>query len=176
MREGPNDELAWQQEYLQSLEEATGYLSYELLATCEDAAATKDLLLAEIDPTAGDLYLGVDNGRRRDLVVMWLLRLVGDVNWLRRVIEFASTSYAEQREVLHGLLPRMRRVCTNATGLGMQMAEEANQSFAQVEAVPLPASVKSDRATTLRRAFADRGVRVPVSSVVRTDLHSVRPS
>lgn len=175
LREGLNDELAWQQEYLlEFLEEATAYLSYELLATCEDAAATTDLLLEEIDPALGELYLGVDVGRQRDLTVMWLLQRGGDVNWTRRVIELASTSFAAQREVLYGLLPRVRRACIDATGLGMQLAEEAKQRFAQVEAVTFTASVKSDLATTLRRAFEDRGVRVPVSSAVREDLHSVR--
>lgn len=175
LREGLNDELAWQQEYLlEFLEEATAYLSYELLATCEDANATTDLLMDEIDPTQGDLYLGVDIGRQRDLTVMWLLQRVADVSWTRRVVELQGTSFAAQREVLYGLLPRVKRACIDATGLGMQLAEEAQRKFAQVEPVTFTAAVKSDLATTLRRSFEDRTVRIPISNEVREDLHSVR--
>lgn len=175
LREGLNDPLAWQQEYLlEFLEEATAYLSYELLATCEDAAATTDLLLEEIDPKAGDLYLGFDVGRRRDLSVLWLLQRVGDVNWTRRVIELERTSFAAQREVLYGLLPHVRRACIDDTGIGMQLAEEAKAKYPHVEAVTFTSAVKSDLATTLRRAFEDRGVRVPISEPIREDLHSVR--
>lgn len=175
LREGLNDELAWQQEYLlEFLEESTAYLSYELLATCEDPQATTDLLLDEIDPTQGDLYLGVDIGRQRDLTVMWLLQRVADVSWTRRVVELQGTSFAAQREVLYGLLPRVKRACIDATGLGMQLAEEAQRKFAQAEPVTFTAAVKSDLATTLRRSFEDRTVRIPISNEVREDLHSVR--
>jgi len=175
LREGLNDELAWQQEYLlEFLEESTAYLSYELLATCEDPQATTDLLLDEIDPTQGDLYLGVDIGRQRDLTVMWLLQRVADVSWTRRVVELQGTSFAAQREVLYGLLPRVKRACIDATGLGMQLAEEAQRKFPQVEPVTFTAAVKSDLATTLRRSFEDRTVRIPISNEVREDLHSVR--
>lgn len=175
LRLGLNNALAWQQEYLlEFLEEATAYLSYDLIASCEDPQATVDQLLEEIDPAAGDLYLGFDVGRQRDLSVIWLLQRVGDVNWTRRVVELERTSFAAQREVLYGLLPRVRRACFDATGLGMQLAEEARQKFGQVEAVTFTNAVKADLATTLRRAFEDRAVRVPIDDAIREDLHSVR--
>ncbi len=175
LRTGLNDSLAWQQEYLlEFLEESTAYLSYELLATCEDPAATLDLTVEEIDLTAGDLYLGLDIGRQRDLSVIWLLQRVGDVLWTRRVIELLRTPFAAQREVLYGLLPHVRRACIDATGLGMQLAEEAQQRYRQVESVTFTPAAKADMATTLRRAFEDRAVRVPIDGAVREDLHSVR--
>lgn len=175
LRAGLNDPEAWAQEFeLQFLEESTAYLSYELIASCEDANATTDLLLEEIDLSLGELYLGFDVGRHRDLSVIWLLQQVGDVSWTRRVIELQGTSFAAQREVLYGLLPKARRACFDSTGLGMQLAEEARYRFPQVEAVTFTAAVKSDLATTLRRSFEDRTVRIPIDDAIREDLHSVQ--
>lgn len=175
LREGLADPEAWAQEFeLQFLEESSAYLSYEMLATCEDPLASVDRTLEELDLGAGDLYLGFDVGRRKDLSVIWLIQRVGDVKWTRRVIELHRTPFAAQREVLYGLLPHVRRACIDETGIGMQLAEEAREKFPQVEGVTFNAVVKSDMATTLRRAFEDRLVRIPAEEAIREDLHSVR--
>lgn len=175
LRRAVADELVWQQEYLlEFLEEVTAYLSYELIASCESWDATRDTTMEEIDRSLGDLSLGVDIGRKRDMTVMWLLQKVGDVHWTRRVIELVNVPFSVQREVLYGLLPWVRRACVDATGLGMQLAEEAQKRFPHVEPVTFTAAVKSDLATTLRRAFEDRAVRIPKDDAIREDLHSVR--
>ena len=175
LRAGIKDDQAWAQEFeLQFLDEVSAYLTYELIRTGEDPQATTDLFLDEIDPKLGDLYLGFDVGRQRDLSVIWLLQRVGDVNWTRRVIELHKTSFAAQREILYSLLPRVRRACIDSTGLGMQLAEEAKARFSQVEAVTFSGPVKADMATTLRRAFEDRTVRIPIDDAIREDLHSVK--
>lgn len=175
LRKGISDELAWQQEFLlEFLEENTAYLSYELIATCEDWDATTDTLTEDLDRSLGDLYLGMDIGRKRDLSVIWLTQRVGDVAWTRRVIELVNVPFATQREVLYGLLPIVKRACIDATGLGMQLAEEAKRRFAHVEEVTFTSAVKSDMATTMRRAFEDRTVRVPKDDLIREDLHSVQ--
>lgn len=175
LRAGIKDPQAWAQEFeLQFLDEVSAYLTYELIAGAEDPQATKDLLLEEIDPALGDLYLGLDVGRRRDLTVIWLLQRVGDVNWTRRVVELAGAKFSVQREVLYSLLPHVRRAAIDATGLGMQLAEEAKERYRQVEGVQFTNEVKADLATTLRRAFEDRTVRVPIDDAIREDLHSVK--
>lgn len=175
LKAGVNDSLAWAQEYLlEFAEELTAYLSYDLILACESPDATVDTLIEDLDPAA-DRYLGFDVGRHRDLSVIWLTERVGDVTWTRRVVELAGVSFAAQREVLYGLIPHVRRACIDGTGLGMQLAEEARQKFGpKVEAVTFTNAVKSDLATTLRRAFEDRAVRVPVADAIREDLHSVR--
>jgi phage FluMu gp28-like protein len=169
------DDFAWAQEYLlEFTEENTAYLSYELIATCEDPAATSEQLLDELQPDS-DKYLGFDIGRHRDLSVIWIVEKVGDVHWTRRVLELRNTPFATQREVLYGLLPFVRRACIDATGLGEQLAEEAKAKFGyRVEPVKFTSEVKNDLATTTRRTFEDRRVRIPVDRAIREDLHSVR--
>jgi len=175
LRAGLADELAWAQEYeLQFLDETTAFLPYDLIESCEHPQATIDAALEEIDRGQGDLYLGMDIGRRRDLSVIWLLQVVGDVAWTRKVIELEKTPFRVQREVLYGLLPHVRRACIDETGIGMQLAEEARTRFAHVEPVTFTNAVKADLATTLRRRFEDKALRIPIDQRIREDLHSVK--
>lgn len=175
LRAGLADEQAWAQEYeLQFLDENTAYLPYDLLETCEHPEAELDARLADVDRSKNDLYLGMDIGRRRDLSVIWVLERVGDVLWTRKVVELHKVSFAVQREVLYGLLPFVRRACIDDTGIGMQLAEEAKARFPQVEPVTFTNAVKADLATTLRRRFEDRVLRIPLDQRVREDLHSVK--
>lgn len=170
LRQGIRDPLKWQQEYLlEFVEENTAWLPYDLIATCEsDQARTEGEL-------EGELYLGMDIGRRRDLSVIWVAELVGDVLWTRKVVWLERTPFSVQREVLYGLLPRVRRAAIDATGLGMQLAEEARQRYgSKVEPVLFTNAVKEDLAITLRRRFEDRQIRIPPHERIRESLHAVR--
>lgn len=170
-----NDDLAWAQEYeLEFTEENTAYLNYELIASCEDFAATMDGVLDDL-LTGGDVFMGFDIGRHRDLSVIWVLERVGDVYWTRRVVELKGVPFATQREVLYNILPFVNRSGIDATGMGAQLAEEAHAKFgSRVEPVVFTNLVKGDLATTLRRTFEDKQVRIPVDKNIREDLHSVR--
>lgn len=174
LRAGIADPDGWAQEFeCQFVDAATAFLTYDLINACEDELAAMDG--TEIGD--GDLYLGVDVARRRDLTVLWLCERVGDVLWTRLVERMEKAPFRAQRERLFDLLamPRMRRCCMDATGLGVQLAEEAQERFGvKVEAVTFTQAVKEDLAQTLRRRCEDRLVRIPADRWVRDDLHSVR--
>ena len=58
----------WAQEYeLKWLDEASAWLSYELINACEDENAGRPELY-----TGGPCYVGVDIGLRSDLYVVWV--------------------------------------------------------------------------------------------------------
>ena len=176
LREGAGDEDTWQQEYMcNPVDEATAFLTYELIATCESGAATLDLELDDLDPR-GDYYLGMDIGRKKDLTVIWLLEKVGDVYWTRKVVQLSRVAFWMQEEVLYRILPIVRRACIDATGIGMQLAENAKRRFGsyKVEEVTFTNAVKSDLAVTLRRSFEDKGIRIPINTKLRENLHKVR--
>ncbi|ADH63786.1 protein of unknown function DUF264 [Allomeiothermus silvanus DSM 9946] len=170
LRKGLKDPVLWQQEYLlEFVDEASAWLPYELITSCESSQARTDGALE------GDLYLGMDIGRHRDLSVIWVAERVGDVLWTRRVIWLERTPFATQREVLYSLLPQVRRACIDASGLGMQLAEEAQSRFgSRVEPVMFTRAVKEDLAVTLRRKFEDRLIRIPPDDRIRESLHAVR--
>jgi phage FluMu gp28-like protein len=173
LKAGILDPDAWAQEYeCEFVDEAAALITYEMLASCE-----ADCLWEEMpDEAKSSLYLGMDIGRKRDLTVIWLSELVGDVLWTRRVVELDRVPFRDQRDVLFPLLPRVRRACIDATGLGMQLAEEAQQRFGtyRVEPVTFTQSVKEELAMGILRRFQDRAIRIPPSQWIRQDLHSVR--
>jgi phage FluMu gp28-like protein len=168
----------WAQEYeCRFVDEATALLTYDLIQSAEDALATEDVAAWTGSADRGDLYLGVDIGRHRDLTAFWLLELVGDVMWTRAAMVMHRAPFALQRERLYGLMDvyGIRRACIDATGLGMQLAEEARVRYgSRVEQVTFTGAVKEDLAITMMRRFQDRLVRVPASTAVREDLHSVQ--
>ncbi len=187
LRRGITDPDSWAQEFeCRFLDEATAYVTYDMIAACEDEGAT-----AVIPAEAGiqdDLFLGVDIGRHKDLTVFWLLEKVGDVFWTRMVRVMRNASFRAQQEFLYSLLDGSfleggsagiksppRRCCIDSSGLGMQLAEEAVDRFgSRVEAVTFTAQVKEDLAVTLRRAFEERLLRIPPDRDIRRDIHSVR--
>jgi len=185
LRKGIDDEDAWQQEYeVKFLDEATAFLTYELISACET-----DGLLLEIDfekfdisllnyPITGPVYIGVDIGRKKDLTVIYVIEQLGDVFWTRFIITLKNQKFETQKQLLWQLLEKLKavRTCVDATGLGMQLAEELVNKFGtyRAEAVTFTLDVKNDLATRTRRICEDRRIRIPISQPLRNDLHSVK--
>jgi len=175
LREALGDEEAWQQEYLcEFVDEATAYLTYEMIAECEDVKI--DLTEPPVYE-GGPVYAGVDVGRKRDLTVFWVCEDVGGVLWTREVTVMERAPFSSQREVMFGRIADIepRRVCFDASGLGMQLAEEAGERFGSVaEGVTFTGPAKEDLAVTVKRRFEDKRIRIPVDPKIREDLHSVK--
>lgn len=175
LREGTADPDAWAQEYeCQFIDEATAYITYEMITACEDEGASIDL--PEGFEFAGrELYMGVDVGRKKDLTVIWLWEKVGDVFWTRMIKRLHKAPFRLQMDVLSMFMPFVRRACIDATGLGMQLAEEMTTKYgSKAEAVTFSNAVKEDLAVTFRRRFEDRQLRIPIDRDIREDIHSVK--
>lgn len=175
LKAGLQDDEAWAQEYeLQFLDEATAFLSYELIGMAENERATMLYDLRDLIRNS-ERFLGVDIGRRRDLTVLWLLERIGDVYWTRMVQRMDRARFAVQAGELDLWIPHVTRACIDATGLGMQLAEGAQERHgSKVEPVTFTGAVKNDLATTFRRSFEDRTLRIPVEDRLRNALHKVR--
>jgi phage FluMu gp28-like protein len=173
LRKGIGDPDAWAQEYeCQFIDEATAYITYEMITSCEDELAT--IVMPE-KITGKELYLGVDIGRKQDLTILWLWEKVGDVFWARMVKKMFRAPFRLQRDELYSLVPLARRCCIDSSGIGAQLAEEATEKYgSKVEAVLFTNLVKEDLAVTFRRKFEDRQVRIPIDRDTREDIHSVK--
>lgn len=168
------DENTWLQEYCcVAVDESTAFLTYELIRSCE-----RDNLLKSLEEMTGDVFVGMDIGRKKDLSVIWVIERLGLVNYTRAVIELEKTPFKQQEEILYEILKHknFRRCCIDSTGLGMQLAENAQSRFGtyRVEGINFTAKVKEDLAYNLRRHFEDRAVYIPPEHKIREDLHSVR--
>lgn len=175
LRAGIADEDAWAQEYeLQWLDEASAWLTYDLILSVEDDAAG--------DPEGyqgGRCYIGNDIARRNDLWVAWVWEEIGDVLWTREIVELKGASFSEQDARLDALMRRYRvaRLVMDQTGMGEKPVEDAQRRYgsAVVEGVIMTAPRQLDMATHARQQFEDRRVRIPAGSpVLRADLHKLR--
>jgi phage FluMu gp28-like protein len=175
----------------QPSDDNSAFLSYDLIAACEypqgtdfEQKATKatkeDSLLPSLPSVqiSGDLFIGVDVGRDRDLTVIWVLERLGDVLHTRDVICMDRQSFDSQEAVLYELLarPNLRRCCIDQTGLGRQFAERAIGRFGRyrVEGIQFTSGTKEELAYPVRAAFEGKTLRVPGDKFVRSDLHSLR--
>jgi phage FluMu gp28-like protein len=71
VRDGLADSEAWAQEYeCEFADQSSVLLPYELIEQCEASEATQTNTL---DTLTGELYLGIDFGRKHDLTVCWVL-------------------------------------------------------------------------------------------------------
>ncbi|MCU0902438.1 MAG: terminase family protein [Tabrizicola sp.] len=175
LRKGMADEDAWAQEYeLKWLDEASAWLDYDLISSCEaEGAGRPD------GYQGGPCFIGVDIAARNDLFVIWVAELVGDVLWTREVIARRRISFAEQDALLAEVFRRYRviRAKIDQTGMGEKPVEDAQRRYgtSRVEGVLFTGANKLGMATVLKERFQDRKLRIPAGDVVlRSDLHAIK--
>lgn len=179
------DEEQWLQEYCcVPADESTAFINYDLITGVEDRGlkliSPEELIrfLSTADPKGRNpFYVGVDVARRKDLCVIDVGEKVGDVMWDRVRVEMQNKTFAEIKFELWRLLrlAAVKRCCIDATGLGMQLAEEANTEFGwKAEPVTFTGPVKEELAFGLRGAFEDRKLRLPVDDKLRADLRGIK--
>jgi phage FluMu gp28-like protein len=119
----------------------------------------------------------MDVARKDNLCVLDVGEKIGDVTWDRLRIELRNKTFSEIEHELYRLLrlPKLKRACIDATGLGMQLAEQAKQKFGwKVEPITFTPTVKEDLAFGLRAAFEDRTLRIASHEDLRADLRGLR--
>lgn len=175
-RESCASEEAFLQEYMcVPADDNSAFITFDLLDGCT-MQPTEQWETPRLDPR-GEYYMGVDVGRKRDLTVIFILEKVGGQFITRRLIELDRASFAEQAAAIdeYAALPWVRRVCMDATGIGMQLAEERKQKHGgKVEPVMFTNAVKADLAVTLHRAMEDRALRIPYDPKLSADLRKIR--
>ena len=175
LRAGLADEELWRQEYLcEWLDEASAWLTYELIDSCEHADAGRPELYA-----GGPCFLGNDIGRRRHLWCTWAAEAVGDVVWTRDIRILRGEPFHVQDAVLDEMVARYRtaRLAMDETGMGMKPVEDAQRRYGErrVEGVAFTPAAKLYIATCLKERFEDRTIRIPPGDpLLRADLHAVQ--
>lgn len=202
-----NDDDAWQEEFeCVPSDEATAFLSHDFISSVEDvrldpdpdwvgslvAAATANYeeyrrtkirpalpldVLAKVE-FLGDLYAGMDIGRKHDLSVIWLDQKINNILQAIAVIELKRQPFFVQEQVLHTILSQkaFRRACIDETGIGAQLAEGAKDAFGEsrVEGIAFTAESKETLAVGLKQNFEDKGSAIPAEATIRNSLHSVK--
>ncbi|HEV2424303.1 MAG TPA: terminase family protein [Terriglobia bacterium] len=171
------DEDTWLQEYCcQFISQASEWISPELYQQCTSSEAS-----ARFDGAADwqprSLYGGWDVARNRDLSVVWISDLVGDVTWTRGVIEMRNTPTPDQIREARSLMPLVRRLVIDKGGMGLVIFEALEREFpGQVEGVQFTTQSKEAMAVQTKKRMEDIRLRVPDDDRCRQSFRSVKKS
>jgi phage FluMu gp28-like protein len=179
MRAAADDEDTWLQEYCcVFLADAENYIPMELVIACESEGASIDLnpaLLSNAWVPSRELYLGMDIGRKKDRSVIWLDEKIGDVLWARAVIVMERTPFRAQFDAVNELMPKVRRACVDATGIGAQIGEDLQAKWgAKVEPVEFNIANKEKMAVATKKCFEERKCRIPSAAFIRRSINAVK--
>jgi phage FluMu gp28-like protein len=207
LRTALKDDDKWAEEYLcQFINDVLNLLTHEMISACESLhdpdGKPYEILDRAIDKTFdpriedltkslhcgdGDLYLGHDIARNRDLSVIWLDEDVGGTLWQRALIRMKNVNYDAQEAILWQFLdlPKLRKAGIDATGMGGRTAERAATKYGS-KIVPVNFSgriqdkhgnafaVKSLLARVIRERHQDGRDRYPVLDAIRSDFIRVK--
>lgn len=177
IKAGATDEESFLQEYMcDPADDDAAFLEYDLIASCEYAGGELwEYTYDQLGEARGRLYAGIDIGRTRDLTVMWIFELLGDVLYTRKIIELKNMPKPDQEAVLWPLIALMQRTCIDKTGLGIGWVDDAVRKFGEyrVEGVTFTAGVKEALAYPVRGKMQDRKMRIPLKPEIRSDLRGV---
>jgi len=185
LRAALDDPDGWAQEYLcEFIDSSSVLLPYELLVLVESPTATET-----IGPefwtstTPYPVVLGIDFGRKRDLTVCWADEVINNYSLCKEVLALRKVSTPDQIEVLRPRIRKANRVCFDYTGPGIGMGDYLVREFGEwkpdadlfgkIELCNFTSSFKQDVFSKLKMSVERRGRGIPISRVVREDLHSV---
>jgi len=175
LRAGVDDET-WRQEFCcEFLSGGAQWIPPELFQQCLSSEASVNL-----GPDYGilgtdTLYAGWDIARNRDLSVVWLSELVGDVTWTRGLLEMRNLSTPEQLREVRALMPSIRRLQIDKSGMGLAIYEALDREFpGKVEGVQFTQPTKEAMAVLAKRRMEETKVRIPDDDRVRASFRSVK--
>lgn len=175
VRSGCADDESFQQEYMcNPADDASAFLEYDLIAGCEFGANEYQEMEFEEKPQRR-LFAGLDIGRKKDLTVLWILELLGDTLYTRKIITLKNMKKPDQEKVLFPWYPLIERTCFDYTGLGIGWGDDAQAKFGEhkIELVTFTPKVKEALAYPVRGKMEDKKLRIPYDPHVRADLRAV---
>ena len=165
------------QEYeCQFIDQSSVLLPYALIEQCESPEATETAF--DLSRATGELFVGIDFGRKHDLTACWILERVGQELWTREVLTLERISTPDQAALLLPRLQRARRVCLDYTGSGVGLGDLLTTQFGtaphgKIELCNFTGALKEELFPKLRAALEARKLWLPRSTVIREDLHSM---
>jgi len=196
LRAGVDDDT-WRQEYCcEFLSSAEQWIPQELFQQCVSSEASTDYTdyadkkreQSVKSAQSADLYAGWDIARNRDLSVIWLSELVGDVTWTRGVIEMRNVPTPTQMDEARALLgtripgpgsrapsPGVLRMVVDQSGMGLAICEQLTKEFPdKVEGLQFTQQSKERLAVLGKRRMEEMKVRLPDTDAIRRPFRGVK--
>lgn len=174
------DDNIWAQNYLcDFVETANTLLPLDLITACEaEGTLWKSLSEARSGTSSRLLFGGWDIARKRDLSVIWIMELLGDVLVTRWREELRGVPLPVQYDLAESLmkLPGMRRMDVDQTGMGLALAEFLARRFgsARIGGITFTGPARVEMSKRLKARFADRTIRIPIDPLLRDDLRLIK--
>lgn len=168
------DEDTWLQEYCcQFISQASQWIPPELF---QQNASSEAAVLFDPNPRfVAALYAGWDVARKRDLSVIWLTELAGDVTWTRGVVVFKNMPTPDQVREARALMPFVRRMNIDQSGMGLSIFETLQREFpGKVEGVGFTQPTKEAMAVLIKRRMEEQKLRLPDDDAVRQSFRSIK--
>jgi len=174
------DVAEFQQEYeLAFLDESQTYFPYDLIFACvSDELSPCESVDQLLKTTQGDLYAGFDVGRTRNTSELVVLE-----RRPKRLVycygrSFDRSKFNEQEAFLRKLLNRsnrLKRLCVDQHGLGMNMAENLSGEFrSRVEGIALIGQTKESLAVDLHIVLENEEITLPRDRELVSQIHSIK--
>jgi len=180
------DDRDWAQEYCcEFVSTAAQWISPELWQACVSSEASAEFgvgsseLAGKPEPRTPKseprLYAGWDIARKRDLSVIWISELVGDVTWTRGVMALRNLPTPDQLREARSLMPLLRRMTIDQSGMGLALFEQLAREFpGKVEGVQFTQAKKEAMAVRVKDRMEKRLLRIPDSDECRHSFLSLK--
>lgn len=168
-------EEMWRQEYMcQPCDDSAALLTWEEITA---ATLTSAQMAALTIPADAPRFAGMDVGRHNHPSVYWQWALVNGLYIEEEVTPLHKMDFAAQEAFFIGKVqaPNVKRAAIDATGLGMQMAENAVKACpGKVLPVTFNQHIKLEMAVKAKRKFQDRVVRLSDTTKHHYELYSIK--
>lgn len=158
LRKNIADEDVFNQEYLcRPMDSITNLFTYDLLNTVTYATKPCEVIAR---------YGGMDIGRTHDLTAIAILAVGIDGRvFIEEVKVLHNTEFREQFKEACSIIRALniKRMCVDATGIGMQLSEDLQREFGPGMITPIMFnnSNKTEMLNGLKKAFSDRTCLIP---------------
>lgn len=173
LRDECADEEAWKQEFLCiPCDDAESLITWEDITACTESAEQKQ---GRVLDAGANRYSGQDVARRKHLsVLITLADYLGQLVF-EDMLVMQNEPFAKQELALFAAIERSVSARIDATGLGMQMAENAQTKYPhKARGLMLSAPEKLRLAVQLQRVFQDRRILIPDDHKLHYDIYSVK--
>ena len=163
------DEESFRQEYLcEFIDSMTSYFPYDLLTRCVSEFTEESL--------KGKVFIGIDVGRVNDLTSIAILVQVNNVLYLKRMETLKNAEFQLQKQVISNIIRTEQpgKVLIDRTGIGMQLAEDLEKDFGQVEGVHFTANIKNDLVTNTKKIMEQGDFKFNEDRNIINDFHKIK--
>jgi len=199
-RELSLDKRAYDQNYeCKAADENTTLLTHELIGAAELSSAGiicqqdwSEKAIEFLKLCEGNIYMGVDVGRTRDLTVVAALEELGPMLFVRGLLEIENMRLPAQQKRLEVVcnLPKFRGGCIDMTGIGLGLCEYTQERYGTYKiegvnfssTVPMSETIRAEgrkgetvrvteaMAMELLQVYEDRCIKHPASPELHDDL------